>query len=128
MSKVVLDASDVIALLRHEGGADLVWESAPVAIVSAVSLAENAAWMSDEGMPDFEARLTLDDLELEVVPFDRETALVAGSLRSATRHKGLSLGDRACLALARQEGAPVLTADRTWAELDLGVEIRLIRD
>jgi PIN domain nuclease of toxin-antitoxin system len=37
------------------------------------------------------------------------------------------LGDRSCLALARSLGAPLLTADRAWQRIDLGIEIELIR-
>jgi PIN domain nuclease of toxin-antitoxin system len=61
------------------------------------------------------------------VIFDGPMALRAGKLRAAARSRGLSLGDRACLALAQREGLPALTADRAWAGLDIGVEVRLIR-
>lgn len=62
-----------------------------------------------------------------MAPFDTDLALRAALLRNSTRPYGLSLGDRACLALARREGLPVLTADRSWAKLDVGVEVVLIR-
>jgi PIN domain nuclease of toxin-antitoxin system len=61
------------------------------------------------------------------VPFDEELARGAGALRPATKSLGLSLGDRACLALAQREGLPVLTADRAWAKLAVGVEVKVIR-
>ena len=70
---------------------------------------------------------TLEALELEVVSFDTRQAYQTGLLRNPTRFLGLSLADRACLALAIRLGYGVLTADRQWANLDLGLEIRLIR-
>ena len=69
----------------------------------------------------------LESYGLAIRPFDESLALEAGFLRTSTRQYGLSLGDRACLALALREGAPVVTADRTWANLDLGIDIRVIR-
>jgi PIN domain nuclease of toxin-antitoxin system len=64
---------------------------------------------------------------LEVIPFDTELAYRTGLLRSATRSAGLSLGDRACLALAMQRQLPAVTADREWQSLSLGVTIQVIR-
>ena len=40
-------------------------------------------------------------------------------MRLGTRAVGLSLGDRARLAPARQLGLPAVTADRTWERLEL---------
>jgi ribonuclease VapC len=62
-----------------------------------------------------------------VAPFDADQAVEVGGLEPALRGRGISLGDRACLMLARARGLPVLTGDRKWAELDLGVEVRLFR-
>ena len=45
----------------------------------------------------------------------------------ATRGQGLSLGDRACLALAHRLGATALTTDRAWSRVDVGVAIEVIR-
>lgn len=59
--------------------------------------------------------------------YDEDLALAASKLRPATRHKGLSLGDRACLALAIREGATAITTDRAWADLDVGCHIEVIR-
>lgn len=74
-----------------------------------------------------EVRDILGGLHLSIVPFDDELAYDCAGLRPVTKHLGLSLGDRACLALAKREVLPVLTADRVWSELDIGVEVRLIR-
>ncbi len=46
---------------------------------------------------------------------------VAGALARALP------GRPASLALARLRGLPVLTADRAWVRLDVGVEVRPIR-
>lgn len=69
----------------------------------------------------------VEALGLTVVPFDGDTAMRAGLLRDATRAAGLSLGDRACIAVALREGLPALTADQVWTRVDVGVEIKLIR-
>lgn len=67
------------------------------------------------------------DRVLPAVPTAAICAEAAARLRPATRHAGLSLADRACLALARRLGVPAVTADRAWGDLDVGVEVRLIR-
>lgn len=128
MAEVVLDASAVIAFLRREKGAEVVASAIPGAAISAVNLSEVAAWLSDAGTEEGKIRLTLGGLQLECSDFDGEAAFASANLRKATREKGLSFGDRACLALAKRLDLPVLTADRRWAELDLGIEVRLIRN
>ena len=62
-----------------------------------------------------------------LVPFDIDLAERAAELRASTRAFGLSLGDRACLALAQRLRLPVVTAERTWAKLNLGIEVQLVR-
>lgn len=128
MGDVILDASAVIALLRREKGAEVVTSAIPGAIMSTVNVSEVASWLADAGVQEKEIRLTLDGLKLEFTAFDGDAAFSAAALRQATRKKGLSFGDRACLALAKYLALPVLTADRSWAELDIGVEVVLIRE
>jgi ribonuclease VapC len=125
--EAVLDASAVLALLRGEPGADAVAALWPGVRVSAVNLSEVAAKLADRGAGEEEIRDTLAELELRVEPFDGEDAIAAGLLRPPTRSDGLSLADRACLALAVRLGLPVVTADRRWTELGLPVEVRAIR-
>lgn len=127
MSEVVLDASALLAVVLSEPGAERVADSLDDALISSVNLAETAAVLMDAGIPSARVRGRLSQLAFTTVPFEEEDAFLAAELRPLTRTLGLSLGDRACLALARRGGLPALTADRAWAELDVGVEVRLIR-
>ena len=123
-----MDASAMLALFRAERGADVVAGYRGDAVASAVNIAEVASRLSDEGLNPTEWHYSLAMLELEVVAFDENQAIQAGRLRRSTRHRGLSLGDRACLQLAAMRGLPAVTADRAWGELDVEVEVRVIRD
>ena len=95
--------------------------------VSAVNLAELLTRLADDGQGVGEVERNLEFLSVTIRPFDAESARRTALLRARTRVRGLSLGDRACIALAQQENLPVMTADRAWAGLDLGVEVVLIR-
>ena len=127
MSEVVLDASALLALLNREPGHEEIAEVIRDAAISAVNLSEVAAKLADRGMPGEAIREALEGLALEIHDFNQELAFQAGFLHPLTRSKGLSLGDRACLALGQQLNLPVLTTDWIWEELDLGVEVRLVR-
>lgn len=127
MSERVWDASALLALLNDEPSTVDLPALLPGAVVSAVNLSEVVTKLSDRGMPDPEARKVLEALPLTLVPFDDDQAYRAAALRPATRSAGLSLGDRACLALAAARGLPALTADRSWSRLDLPVEVEPIR-
>ena len=84
--------------------------------------------MIDEGLSPGQVKEIFTETSVATVSFDEQQAFAAGELRTSTRALGLSLGDRACLGLARLLGVPALTADRKWSGLDIGVEVRLIRD
>lgn len=127
MAEVVLDASAVLALLRGEPGADAVAAWVGRARISAVNWAEVVGQLARAGVAREDVALALDALRLEVVPLDAGLADEVGWLDPRTRPRGLSLGDRACIALARRDGLPALTADRAWLGLDVGVEVRVIR-
>ena len=128
MSRVVLDTSAILALLRNEPGADVVAGYRGDALVSAVNIAEVAAKLDGQGIPATHWHYALALIDLEVIDFDNRQALAAASLRQPTGIRGLSLGDRACLQLAAGRGVPAVTADRAWGTLDVGVEVRVIRD
>ncbi len=127
--RYVLDASALLCLLFDEPGADRVEPVMHEALISTANLAEVVSKLIDHGLKGDEALADLRELDVEVVAFDRDQAEEAGLLRATTREAGLSLGDRACLALARQKDALVLTTDRRQAEAagPAGVAIELIR-
>ncbi len=123
----VLDSSALLAFIHGEPGAEVVARVIGDALVSSVNLAEVVTKLVTRGGSLDSARVVLGVAIVDVVDFTRPLAEEAGGLVLRTRLKGLSLGDRACLALAQREGVPAFTADRAWASLDIGVEIRLIR-
>jgi ribonuclease VapC len=125
---VVLDASAVLALIFGERGSDFVIEKAKGAQVSAVNFSEILTRVIDKNGDLIAVRDLLSRLELTIVPYDEELAIATALMRNKTRQYGLSLGDRACLALAQRHKSAVLTADHDWAKLDLGIDIRLIRE
>ena len=125
----VLDASALMCLVNGEPGAERVAAVLPRAVISAVNLAEVGAKLNELGADAQTARALLAQLHLTVVSLDEAAAFAAGALRTATRSHGLSLGDRACLALATQRGATALTADRAWMQVGevVGVSVELVR-
>ena len=123
----VLDASALLALLNAEPGAERVAACVPGGVISAVNLAEVVGKLAEAGMAVEDIRLALAGLALRIADLDEGLAYDVGLLRPSTRARGLSLGDRACLAQARKSGLPALTADRDWLPLDLGVEVEAIR-
>jgi PIN domain nuclease of toxin-antitoxin system len=127
VSEVVLDASAVLALLNQETGSAEISQFIGNAAISAVNLSEVIAKLAEAGIPAEDIRQILGNLNLEVIPFNEEQAFKAGMMRPATKSIGLSFGDRACLALGIFLNQPVLTTDRLWGSLSVGIEIRVVR-
>ena len=127
MSKYVLDASAVLTILNQEPGKERVEAILGQAVVSTVNVAETIERLMDAGMSEANAKLSLELLHLEVIDFDIEMARLAGSLKLSTKRLGLSLGDRCCLALGLVRGNSVVTADRLWAKLKLGIQVEVLR-
>jgi ribonuclease VapC len=123
----VVDASALLALLHSEPGAEVVEEAVEQAAISTVNWSEVCQRWLAHGVDVSDLRADIEALGLEIVPFTVGDAEQAAELWKATRHLGLSLGDRACLGLARRLGRPALTADRAWLDTDLGIEVRAIR-
>ncbi|QSV55238.1 MAG: type II toxin-antitoxin system VapC family toxin [Dolichospermum sp. UKL201] len=127
MSEVVVDASAILALLNQETGSEEVSRFIGKAAISTVNLSEVIAKLADAGIPEEDIRQILSHLNLEVIDFNEEQALKAAMLRPITKSIGLSFGDRACLALGVILNQPVLTTDRLWVSINVGVEVRLLR-
>ncbi|MDR7304639.1 PIN domain-containing protein [Haloactinomyces albus] len=123
----VLDASALMAWLRDEDGADQVDEHIEGGVIGAVNLSEVAQKISQHGGDGSRAAAEVLGMGLVLTPFAGEDALATAELWPRTHAHGLSLGDRACLALAHRLDRPALTADQAWKTLDLDVEIQLIR-
>ncbi len=96
-------------------------------VISAVNVSEVGAKLIERGATLISIRTSLAFMGLEIVPFDTELAYAASDLRAVTKSHRLSLGDRACLALARRRNLPALTADHAWTRVDVGVKIEMIR-
>lgn len=123
----VLDASAVLAYLHSEAGGDAVRGALRNGVMSTVNLAEVHSVVADRGVESDPAVGRLKAMGLAVEPFDEHDASLVGTLRVPTRHLGLSLADRACLALALRLDRPVLTSDANLASADVGVDVVLIR-
>ncbi len=126
-NKVVLDASALLALLHREKGHEKVAAVMERATMNTVNVAEVIGKLARLGMTAEEIEMILAGLDIDTVDFDLSMASVAGNLIVKTQEFGLSLGDRACLALALERKLPVMTSDRIWENLDLGVPIELLR-
>ena len=127
MARIVLDASALLAYIHDEPGAERVAAVLEEAVISAVNLAEAVTKLVlTTGSTDRTLRL-IAEAEVGVVDFDQRLAQETGALAALTRTRGLSLGCRACLALARRERATAMTADHAWSNLDIGVDVQLIR-
>jgi ribonuclease VapC len=128
MSSIVLDASAILAIIFSEPGSEkLTPELLRDAVCSTVNLAEVQAKLVTQGWSPDEAWEDATSPIREAIPFSGQHAKVAGSMVSVTRPLGLSLGDRACLALGVSLKVPIYTAERLWSKLKLGARLQVIR-
>ena len=128
MAESVLDASAVLALIQNEPGAEIVTVALQDdSLISAVNYAEVISKLVERGATCEQADAAVQKIAVPVADFDLALARRTGALRSATKSRGLSLADRACLALGEREQVPVLTSDRRWEGLLSDVQVRLIR-
>jgi PIN domain nuclease of toxin-antitoxin system len=127
VAEAVLDASALLAFLRREPGAEKVAAVLTHSCISAVNLAETYGKMVEYGNYLEEVAFQIERLRIAVVPFDDGHARIAASFWKHTRSVGMSLGDRACLALALQTGLPALTTEGEWLKCDTGVQVVKIR-
>jgi PIN domain nuclease of toxin-antitoxin system len=127
VSDVVLDASALLALIHREPGSERVAPMMPRAVIGAVNMAEVVGKLAYGGLPEDSIRAALGPLGIHAVAFDEEQALEVGLLRNRLGRSGLSLADLCCLTLAGRLGAPAITADRKWLEVDADVDVITIR-
>jgi ribonuclease VapC len=128
VNRIVIDSSVLLAVIHQERGSEKITpEFLTRAVISTVNLAEVQSKLVSSGWPSSVAWADATGSVREVIPFTAEHARSAGSMVAQTRTLGLSLGDRACLALGLTLRAPVYTADRSWKALKLGIRIHSIR-
>jgi ribonuclease VapC len=126
-SAVVLDSSAILAVIFQEPGSEKVSDLLDGGLLSSVNLAEVGTILTLRGTPPDVIGGRVSELGCEICLFDEELAHAAGALVARTRARGLSLGDRACLALALERKATVYTTDREWTLLGLDLKIEVIR-
>lgn len=128
----VIDASALLALLQNEPGAQRVEEL----IESVDSPDVTAAYLSTVNLTELhqllgpkipESLVGGEGSVIQAMPYTAEHARTTAGLQKATKKAGLSLADRACLALAIELGLPAITADRAWSKVAVGVELEVIR-
>jgi ribonuclease VapC len=127
VSSCALDSSAVLALLWNEPGADFVSSAIRSAAISTVNVAEVITKLTERGSSTELFDRTLAEAKVEIVPFTEAQARLCGELRRQTKSRGLSLGDRACLALAQERGLTAVKADAAWVGAT-SVAVRLIRE
>jgi ribonuclease VapC len=127
MVEVVLDSSAILSVLNSERGGDSVASIMPRSFVSVANEAEVITVLIRGGKSPDQALQFVADLPYRRVDLDAHLAQRAGTLWRDVKPRGLSLGDRCCLALAERENLPVLTGDRRWADLSIDIEVRLLR-
>lgn len=126
-STTVLDASAVLAFLQNEPGAITVKAAIDGAVISTVNWSEviKKLLACDVDVGNLAERMR--SLGLGILPFELIDSELAGAIYMVTKELGLSLADRACLAVATKLDAPVYTTDRKWLETSLDLDIELIR-
>jgi len=127
LTTCVLDASALLAALHEEVGSDVVTPLLGDSVMGSVNWSEVIQKSLARGVDVTNLCNDLQALGLMILPFTREDAEIAAALWLDTRKLGLSLADRACLALGKRLKLSVLTADRVWSKVDIGVPVRVIR-
>jgi ribonuclease VapC len=127
----VMDASALLALMQGEPGCAVVDDliEAQECVASSVNIAEVGTKLIDKGLAPAQLTRTLKELDVQAIDFDLEQATLCASLRVSTKHAGLSLGDRACIALAQLVKGTAVTADSAWSDVAevVGVKVLMIR-
>ena len=127
MSKFVMDASAITAVIRGEDGSENVIPHLRGSLISSINLAEvfcnSRSNQSDPEMDEAAIRT----MELETVPFNDQQAMILASIYPQTLGSSVGIADRACMSLAILNDLPIITGDRAWRSHEIGVEIILFR-
>lgn len=126
MNKIVLDASALLTLLNGEPGFEVIAGRLEIAEISSVTLAEAVSVLADMKIPGEDITRIIDRLGIVVHPFARNAAFTAALIKTGGDGPALNLSDRACLALAMQIGAPVITMNPMWSKVNAGVPIKIV--
>jgi PIN domain nuclease of toxin-antitoxin system len=127
-NKIVLDASAFLALAQEEKGAEIIKPLLKFTVMSTVNIAESLTALQRSNIEPDDAMNLINDIISCIIPFDLDQAAEAARLNQLVKHKGLSLGDRACIAVGIKLEIPIYTADKAWAELNIDkANIKLIR-
>jgi ribonuclease VapC len=128
MNKVILDSSALLALIKNEEGSSIVEGLLGSVVMSSVNVSEVAAILLDSEMSVEQSSEAIEPFVDYIIDFDFEYSVLCADLKKPTKHLGLSLGDRACIALGIKLKLPIYTADKIWSELNLeNLNVKLIR-
>lgn len=128
MSKIVFDSSALIALFAKECGYEFIKKHMKDAIISSVNIAEVYRYCIEiQKLTEDESKNLIKLSDIKIIYFNNEQALITANLISKTKQYGLSLGDRACIALAISRKSSVITCDRIWQKVDIGIGFIMAR-
>lgn len=128
MSKIVFDASALISLFAKEDGYQLIRKYIKNGVISSVNIAEVYKYcIETQNLTEEDSKSLIRLSDIKIIDFCPEQALISAKIIHKTKQCGLSLGDRACLALAMLKDYPIITCDKIWQKVDLNVEIIIAR-
>ena len=127
-NRVILDASALLALIQEETGAEIIKPLLKFSVMSVVNVTETLSVLQKTNISAEEGLTLITDIITTIVPFDLEQAERVAKLHPLVQPQGLSLADRACIALGIKLQIPIYTADRIWSDLQIdNANIKLIR-
>lgn len=127
-NRVILDASALLALIQEETGAEIIKPLLKFSVISVVNVTETLSVLQRTNISPEEGLTLITDIITTIVPFDLEQAEQVAKLHPLVQPQGLSLADRACIALGIKLQIPIYTADRIWSDLQIdNANIKLIR-
>lgn len=124
----VMDSSAILAILRGEPGCDYVQEllQSEECAISSVNMAEVGSKLIDYGLPPEEFPRIARQLQIDIIDFSADQCIQSAQIRKITRSAGLSLGDRACVALTQLMKGCVVTSDRAWLDIAELTQIKVL--